>query len=205
VSGTSRLFVAAWLPAPLRQEAAGMLGRLRESEAEVRWVPPENLHVTLQFLGDVEAERAEELVGLLRGALAGASAFPLALSGLGTFPARGVPRVVWAGFACGGRELAALASRLERVLVPAGFLAPSDRPFRAHVTLGRPRSRRGGTPRGMESLRALLEQLPAPAGEERLLEEVKLAASTLSPRGAHYREVARFPLAPAGPREGEEG
>jgi 2'-5' RNA ligase len=180
---------------PVRQEVAAILDRLRGTGADVKWVPPENLHVTLQFLGDVGSERTDELVSLLRGAVEAARAFPVRLAGLGAFPSRGSERVLWAGVARGGEDLARLALRVERVLVPAGFLAPSDRPFRAHVTLGRPKS-----PRGLGPLRDLLGELRF-EGSERLLEEVRLVQSLLSPRGAEYRVVARFPLAPATERE----
>ena len=188
-AGLRRMFVAAWLGDPDRAQLAAVLDRLRGTGADVKWVPPENLHVTLRFLGDIESTCTDELVSLLRGTIEAARAFPFRLAGLGTFPSRGDGRALWAGVARGGRELAALALRVERVLVPAGLLTPTDRPFRAHVTLGRPRSHRGLGP-----LRDLLGELRF-EGSERLLEEVRLVHSLLSPRGAEYRVVARFPLA----------
>lgn len=199
---TKRLFAAAWLPAELRPAAAGVLERLAAAAPEVRWAAPEALHVTLVFLGDVAGERIPALEDGIRGALRGVSPFDLRLAGAGTFPAQGPARVVWLGLEVGTKEIAAIASRLERKLVPAGFLAPSDRPFRAHVTLGRPKGARG-----FGRLQDLLAEF-RPCGGTGRVREVTLAESRLTPRGSRYEALARFPLAGSAgdvstPREGE--
>lgn len=186
--GTRRLFVAAWPDAALRAELADVLPALREIGAPVRWVPAENLHVTLQFLGDVESSRVAGLTGVLEDALRNVAAFPARLGKLGAFPERGVPRVFWAGFADGARELAALASVTERALLPGGFVAASERPYRAHVTLGRSKE-----PRGLERLQRFAEEW-SPKGGVHTIAEVRLVESRLDPRGAVYAPVARFPL-----------
>lgn len=199
---TRRLFVAVWLPGEARAEAAGVLDRLAVAAPDVRWAPPESLHVTLAFLGDVDEPRIPALEECIGRALAGAPAFELALGPAGRFPAQGPARVVWLGLEVGRKEIAALASRLERRLVPAGFLAPSDRPFRAHVTLGRPKGARGfGRPAD------LLDGV-RPCGGAVRVEEVTLAESRLTPRGSQYEAMARFPLtgiarSASSPREGD--
>jgi len=168
----------------------------------VRWVPPGNLHATLAFLGDVEAPRVPDLERRVADAVDGASAFPVRLAGLGTFPARGDVRVVWLGFEEGTKEIAALASRVERNLVAGGYLAPDPRPYHAHVTLGRPKEARG-----FGRLRDLVRTVPF-RGDVHRVEEVTLAESRLTPRGAQYEAVARFrltgPPAPSeNPNQGE--
>jgi 2'-5' RNA ligase len=184
-----RLFVAAWLPDAARREAEDVAARLGESGADVRWVPTEDLHVTLCFLGGVDAARVESLVACLSEVFSGSTAFGLRLAGLGRFPVRGMPRVVWAGLDAGAGELAALASLAERALLAERFLGRIDeRPFRAHVTLGRPKSSRG-----VGRLLDLLGEVHLLGGTHPL-EEVVLAESRLSPRGALYTAVARFPL-----------
>ena len=185
---TKRLFVAAWLSEGARREAQAMLERLREHEGSVRWVPPENLHVTLAFLGDVEETRVPDLVERLARALDGTEPFAMRLGRLGAFPPRGDVRVVWVGLEEGTKELAALASRIERTLVAGAYLAPSDRPFTAHVTLGRPKGARG-----FGRLRELLDSLAFVSNAQRL-EEVTLAESRLTPRGATYEVIARVRL-----------
>jgi 2'-5' RNA ligase len=189
------MFVAAWLGGDAREEAATVLERLRAEapEAPVRWVPPENLHVTLRFLGDVEEDRADDFVRRLGPELSRVAPFEYRLEGLGAFPRRGAPRVVWAGLSQGGRELAAVASRVEQAALEAGVLdRAEDRPFHAHVTLGRPKGHRG-----LGRLRDLLGELSF-RGQTHFLEEVTLAESRLTPRGAVYGAVARLPLGGAG-------
>jgi len=187
-AGTRRLFVAAWPDAAFRADLDDLFSVLRETGAPVRWVPRENLHVTLQFLGDVDASRVPELERVLADALREARAFPLRCASFGTFPSRGVPRVFWAGLDQGVKELAALASLVERALLPGGFVSPSDRPFRAHVTLGRSRGSRG-----LERLVAAGKEW-VPSGNVHTLAEARLVESRLEPRGAVYAPVARFPL-----------
>jgi 2'-5' RNA ligase len=122
---------------------------------------------------------------------------------VGGIPSRGDARVAWVGVREGTKELAALASRLERTLVAGKYLAPSDRPFAAHVTLGRPKEARG-----FGRLRELLESLPF-AGSGQRLEEITLAESRPTPRGAHYEAIARVRLgrtatvSPIGQRGGD--
>ena len=184
-----RLFVAVWPDADTRHQLAGVLERLRQPGADVKWVSPENLHLTLRFLGDVDAARVPDLEACLAGALTPAAPFAVRYEELGTFPPRGSARVIWAGVAEGARELAALAVRVEKALLTGRFLSsPEKRPFRAHLTLGRPRSPRGSAP-----LRDLLGNLSFRSGTH-LLEEVTLVESRLRPRGAVYSNVAVFPL-----------
>lgn len=131
-----RCFVALDLPVPVCNYLAGLrvhFGRM----GQVRWVPAEQLHVTLLFAGELPE-------GQLPGLRAAVAAAPLPhlelhLTGLGHFPPRGEPRVLWAGL---GGELAALAALHEHL---AGVGEPlgvprDDRPFTPHVTLGRVKS-----------------------------------------------------------------
>jgi 2'-5' RNA ligase len=186
---TRRLFVAAWLPPAAADEAAEIIGRLRDRGVDARWVPRGNLHVTLRFLGDVDEELVAVTADALPEAVRGIAPFELRLSGLGAFPPRGEPRVAWIGVDAGVEELGRLAVRAEKALLRAAVLsAPDPRPFRAHVTIGRPK-RPGGLGRWRDLLRETAFQ-----GGTHVLEEVRLVESRLSPRGAEYVPVARFPL-----------
>lgn len=186
---TRRLFVAAWLPPGAAEEAAKVIEELRDRGVEARWVPRRNLHVTLRFLGDVEEDLVGVAADVLPEAVAGLVPFRLRLAGLGAFPSRGEPRVAWIGVDAGVAELGRLAVRTEKALLRAGVLsAPDPRPFRAHVTIGRPRS-----PGGRGRWRDLLRETAFHGGAHGL-REVRLVESRLSPRGAEYVPVARFPL-----------
>lgn len=124
-----RLFVALDLPWSLRNRLAMLAGGL----PGVRWVPPENYHLTLRFIGDAPAHRAEEIDLALAGLRA--PGFPLTLTGLGTFAKSGRPVSLWVGVE---RNLALdhLQTKIENALQRIG-LEPERRRFVPHVTLAR--------------------------------------------------------------------
>ncbi len=183
-----RSFVAILLPEDVRAGLGGEIERLRPGARGVGWVAPDNLHVTLKFLGGVDPERLERVAAALAGTAAGGAPFDLALRGLGAFPSPTRPRVIWAGVAGDSPELATLASGVEAALAVLGFV-PEGRPFSAHVTLGRVRE-----PRRDPALAAALD---AAAGRELgrfRVERVALMRSDLSPRGARYTVLESWAL-----------
>ncbi|MDH3582318.1 MAG: RNA 2',3'-cyclic phosphodiesterase [Hyphomicrobiales bacterium] len=123
-----RLFSGIEIPSTVAQRLAG----LRAGLANARWVEPENYHITLRFIGDVDEVTAEEFASTLR--FVRSPAFDLALTGLGSFGNR-KPRAVWAGVAQND-ALMALQRAHERAAQGAG-LAPEGRKFHPHVTLAR--------------------------------------------------------------------
>lgn len=185
-----RCFVAVDVAAGVRAVLARTQEALRRAapSADVRWTRPEGLHVTLKFLGEVPEARCAEVAAVLSGVAAAHRAVGVLARGLGGFPGAGRPRVLWAGLARGGAELAALARDVDRALAPLGFAAET-RPFQGHVTLGRVRS-----PRGLAALAAAL----ARHAEEEIgawtVSELVLYRSRLSPAGARYEALARLPL-----------
>lgn len=124
-----RLFVALALPAELKAQLALLAGGIPGA----KWVPPENYHLTLRFIGEVESWRAQEV----DDALAGISApgFELSLRGLGTFEKGGRIGALWVG-AEKSEALAFLQAKVETALQRAGF-EPERRRFAPHVTLAR--------------------------------------------------------------------
>ncbi len=140
-----RLFAALELPPEPRTAAAAMIRELRRSGADVKWVAPENLHVTLKFLGETDPGRLGEIGAVLQAACSAAPALELALAGAGAFPGVGRPAVVWLGLAGQVEALAGLARALDDGLAGLGF-PPETRRFQAHLTLGRARRGRGPNP-----------------------------------------------------------
>ena len=201
-----RLFAAVDPDPRVRTAAArsarAVAGRLGEDgPGRIRWVAPEQLHVTLRFLGEVAEAEAEAVRGVFRTPFE-AGAFTAAVSGLGCFPGSGPPRVVWLGIDEGRDGLAAVRAELDRRLASVGW-PPEARPLRAHLTLGRmkgwpARSRR-------EVVRALSDVRPDAA--RWAVDRVVLYESRQTSAGARYHVLGSSSLA-AGvgtPRRTESG
>ncbi len=152
------------------------------------WIAAENLHLTLKFLGHVAMTQVDAISSALAAVAAEADAFDVTVHGLGAFPSPTRPRVVWAGARSGAIAVAGLAGRVDDVLAPLGF-AREDRPLTAHITLGRVREPH----RDATLADALAAGAGRPFGVVRAA-RVSLMRSDLSPRGAHYTELAAWPL-----------
>jgi len=179
-----RLFVAVVPPDDVRAALTSIQDALTRAGGDVKWVEPENIHVTLKFLGEVTVERAAEV----RAALCtiAAPAFVMGTGDTGAFPPRGKPRVVWIGLEDSG-PLVALQAAVERVLQPLGFPG-EDRPFAPHLTVGRVRS-----PKGVEGLQNAIRDTRA-ARQQWAVQSFTLMESRLSTRGPTYLHVEDFPL-----------
>lgn len=181
-----RTFICLQLPAFAWDRLASTQQRLRESGAQVSWVKPHNIHLTLKFLGSVPAERLQEIVLGVQRAAVPAPPILLELTVLGCFPDRRAPRVIWVGPKQPPEELRNLQQRVEKELVAIGFPAET-RPFSPHFTLGRVRSGR--------NLGKLVAAMQAARLEPLLFEaaEVIVMASRLHASGALYTPVSRIP------------
>jgi 2'-5' RNA ligase len=180
-----RQFLALELSCDTRHEIARLAARLAAAGSGWRALPADALHLTLRFLGEVSEDRDRSARRAFRAAASEVSGFELRIGGLGAFPARGRPRILWLGVAEPSGRLLELQAVLERAAQALGF-APESREFHPHLTLAR--SRTGGAARG-------------PAGGEAAgtwLERVGRATlfqSVLSPAGARYTLLESFPLA----------
>lgn len=176
-----RLFVALDFPPSLREALAPLF---REKIPGAKWTSPEQLHLTLRFLGECPDETFEALRSGLREIAA--PSFPLALQGVGTFPNPQRPRVLWAGLEA-GPELYALQNQVEALAQALG-LPPETKAFSPHLTLARLKF-----PAPAETARFLMKfhGLRGPAFR---VEEFHLYSSRLSPKAAEHRKEASFPL-----------
>ncbi len=187
-----RVFVALEIPEGVRAALRQISARLRPVCRPARWADPEGMHLTLKFIGEVEA-------GLRAGietALARVRR-PVPVSvefrGVGYFPNERRPRVLWAGVEA-GPELDSLAVAVERELEPLGIPRES-REFHPHLTLARFKSEEG-----LARLHAEVEKLGAPEFGRARYHELDLIRSVLRPQGALYTRLARFAF--AGPAAG---
>lgn len=188
-----RLFIAIAVPPDVRQEIERAQNQLRRcsSPGAIRWTKSEQFHVTLKFLGDVPAEQLPALEESVSAMCAGFPALQLAAGGIGFFPGRHKPRVIWAGAADDAGRLAELHRQIDEAARP---YAPADKPgkFTGHVTLGRLKPGR----------RVVLDKLIERAGVLRDRQfggwpagEVEIVRCDLTSTGALHTPVASCRLA----------
>jgi 2'-5' RNA ligase len=186
-----RLFVAIDLPETERRRLAKLPETQRWfglDEAGLNWVPPENLHVTLKFLGSVPDEQVLTICQAL-AEIRVPGPIHIQIGGASFLPRRGPMRVFVASVLGDLDRLGALQEEIERATAPLGF--PRERrAFHPHITLARPR-RNSRVP---ESFRAHVTDRPGHAGTVFPVESFVLMQSDLKPGGAVYSPVARFPF-----------
>lgn len=174
----ARLFLAVALPPPVAEHVSLLGGGIPGA----RWEPPEKLHLTLQFLGDVEGLQRRELDDALSGLQS--PPFDLTLAGVGHFPPRGQPRSLWVGVD-DPKPVSELHRRLDRLIAAVGF-EPDRRKFSPHVTIARLKGSPEGRVAEFIAHHALFRSVTFP------VEHVTLFSSVLHRSGSKYlveREV----------------
>lgn len=169
---------------------ARLIDKLANTRAEYRWVEEENLHVTLNFVGDVPEGEVVELCRDVQKKLDGFERFVLGIKGSGAFPNTEKPKTLWLGIEEGAGELKRLYGLLEELLVDE-WRFPKDRnEFHPHVTLGR--LRRGG--RWNQALTNVLEQHSNQNFGMCSVDEVVVNSSHLEKSGPTYTPMVRVKL-----------
>jgi RNA 2',3'-cyclic 3'-phosphodiesterase len=183
-----RLFLAVNLSVAATRkiaEAVGRMARSAEGSLKVAWVTPQNLHVTLKFLGWARAEAVEPIRDKVRDGVKQRKGFELVARGAGAFPNARHARVLWAGVEDPSGGLARLAADCETWMQQLGF-PREERPFHAHVTVGRVKE--GG------NAESLLAPLAGVDFGTSLIREVVLFESHMKSSGSEYIPLFRAPL-----------
>ena len=189
-----RLFIGIELDDPVREAAARTAGMLRTRLArtvpdlQARWVAPENLHVTVWFVGEVKDDRAAAIQAALAPPLATVT-FGLSLAGGGAFPPSGPPRVFWLGLDEGRDAVLRVYSEIARRMTTLGF-ETERRAYSPHVTIARVKEAPRGGGRAVRDALAATVSTPAACR----IPAATLFRSRLSPRGASYEPLLRVPL-----------
>jgi 2'-5' RNA ligase len=182
-----RTFVCVEMPGAIRDGMEQLQLKLKQAGAEVSWVKPSNIHLTLKFLGDVPRPKIQGVCSAVERAAHVIEPFEIEVSGTGCFPSMSSPRVLWVGLSQVSNELKQLHAVLENELAGEGF-ARETRRFAPHLTIGRLRSQRHAP--------ALADRLKA-AGFEAVrfqANEIIVMRSDLKPTGALYTPQAIIPL-----------
>lgn len=184
-----RLFFGIPLPQPLRDRAMAVSSELRRTEVRASWVPAENLHYTLKFLGELPDGKVPGLVEAARAAAAPLAPFTIDVAGVGAFPGARRPRVIWIGGATSCSTATDLARRLDEVGATFG-VAPETRPFVLHLTIARLRP----DARAPRELADAIERLSASPLGSFSCTGATLWASRLSAGTARHEAVAHLEL-----------
>ena len=196
-----RTFLAVDVGKTIRDRCVALQEVLGRSGAEIKWVEPENIHVTLLFLGEVQERDIHELCVAVADCCAEQGAFRISVETVGCFPNPRRPRVLWAGIGAGTQELVALHDALEPPLLDLGCYRREDRQYTPHITLGRVRG-----DRSTDKLAAALAKQAAWRGGDIEVREVQVLSSELTPKGPVYTVLSRGKLrrAPRGRAAQEE-
>ncbi|MFH1699487.1 MAG: RNA 2',3'-cyclic phosphodiesterase [Candidatus Zixiibacteriota bacterium] len=181
-----RLFIALHLPGQIKEELGKVLTDLRPLAEGIKWVEPENMHLTLKFLGDTEKDIVEGIAGAITHALTGRNAFKAKLTGCGGFPNIYNPRVIWAGLDESGFAVE-MANSINKELVKIG-IEKDTKILSPHLTLGRIKKKSDLTP-----LTDYLRNLKFDS-EAVIFDRAALIKSTLTPRGPIYEDLKKFKL-----------
>jgi 2'-5' RNA ligase len=186
-----RLFIAIEIDDIARGLMDDVIRRLRDLPGKIRGSRPEQIHLTLNFLGDMPAEQIMNIRDAMQRATAGIAPFEFTFTDMGAFPNLQRPRVIWLGIEERTGSLMRLQERLTWELIDVG-LDPEQRPFKPHVTLGRVRraDRRTGY---AAALGAAAEAVDFSAGAQ-FADRIVLFSSERGPDGPAYREMADAPL-----------
>lgn len=186
----TRTFLALDIGTAVRQRAEAVQQELATTGADVKWVDPKSMHLTLLFLGDLDDRDLAEVCKLAAKAAAKVDEFRFSIAGLGAFPNTRRPKVLWAGINDGADEVTALFAALEAPLTAAGLYRKEDRPYTPHLTLGRVKDEADSALIAPE----LLKYRGWTAGMMNA-EEVLIMASELRRDGPEYTVIGRCPLA----------
>jgi 2'-5' RNA ligase len=187
-----RIFIAIELPASTRLRLKDHIDRLRDAlpDARASWSREENLHLTLKFLGDTPVSQIETLSEVAKRAASNAIPFELIVSGVGAFPPRGQPRVLWIGIEDTSEQLGKLQQALEDECDKEGF-ARETRPFHPHLTIARLRK-----PHGSRELAALHEEMGFETETVRASALV-VVRSELRSEGSRHTVISRHEFRPS--------
>ena len=183
-----RTFIAIELSDEIKTALAQVQSHLKYSGADVKWVEPANIHLTLKFLGEIDDKTCETVKSILDEIAKDTQPFEISLKDAGAFPKIEFPRVIWVGLDKGAKESTDLANRIDVALSTEIEFDKESRDFVAHLTIGRVRS--GKNKQGLkEKLLSLETQVASSKAQGYVVKSVILFQSELTPAGPVYSKL----------------
>ncbi len=178
-----RAFIAIELPKKIKDALAQLQQKLKSTGADAKWVAPENIHLTIKFLGEINDEQLGKITLILEETAKNHSSFQLRINSIGVFPKINFPRVIWVGADLGDEECKKIAAELEEKTAQTG-IPKEKREFSSHITIARVRS-----PSNRDKLVQELDNLAGYFPKTNLqfnAAKITLFKSTLTPKGPIY-------------------
>lgn len=183
-----RLFVAIEITEEIRKKFIELQNTLKKADADVGWVSPENFHVTLKFIGYLEEEKIDAVIGIIKDSVIDIKPFNLNYIGASVFPTQKNPRVIFIDVIDPGKNLTNIHQRLDSQLAALG-IEQENRPFEAHLTIGRIKTRK--------NVNKLIDNLNSYIGfnfGSEHIAQVVLMKSNLSQKGPVYTKLQNINL-----------
>ncbi len=184
-----RTFTAVEVWPEIRERARMLINRFKDTTAKVAWVKPDQMHLTMNFLGDVPMNEIPAVCKAVDEATASFQPFDVEMAGVGVFPSYDNPRTIWLGVGDGSDQLISLHTALQDRLGDLGFRIEARR-FHPHLTLGRVRS----IPEGPGQLAGLIKQHADFEAGPMMVSEVTVFSSELGREGPRYESLGHGEL-----------
>jgi len=186
MNNTIRAFIAIDLDPKIRQAIGQAQDCLKKLDCNIKWVKPENAHLTLKFLGDVKLKMIETVSEILTNIFRNTPSIPTELTELGAFPDMDHPRILWVGFKDDRHQLAQLTAVIETKLGKIG-LKKDRKTYHPHITIGRTRA-----PKNLKLLTGAMSNYKLPGGSAQTIKSAVLYKSALTPQGPIYETLKNF-------------
>jgi 2'-5' RNA ligase len=187
-----RTFIAIELSDKIKGSLAQIQSHLKYSAADIKWVEPSNIHLTLKFLGEIDEKTCEKVKSILDEIAKSTQPFEISLKDIGVFPNIEFPRVLWVGLNKGGKESIEIADKINLELVNQIGFNMETRDFAAHLTIGRVRSGKNKTAL-KEKIESFQDSEDSVQSSEKI-SSVFLFQSTLTPTGPVYTKLHEAPF-----------
>ena len=183
-----RAFIAVEIDQQNKEALSQLISNLKKSNADIRWINQDQMHLTLKFLGNTEENKIPQISKILERIAADFKGFYIQLSKIDAFPNIRRPRVIWIGIDKGKQTLKDLSCKIESELEGIGF-QKEKRGYKAHLTLGRVRSLKN-----ISQLTRSIDEASFQSPGEIKIYKLTLFQSTLTPKGAIYKILSESPL-----------
>ena len=182
---TVRLFIGIPIPTEIKTQISGVVREMKSANANVRWEQIDKLHITMKFLGDTLDHQVPSIVTALESLATNVPAFRVTYSGVGCFPNKREPRIVWVGVDEGDAVLVPLAESIDALMTTFGFEKEQKR-FHPHFTIGRVKSQHN-----MRDLLRTMESITF-VSHPTTISELALVKSELKSSGSVHTQVKAF-------------